>query len=202
MIAKHLTSTPRRQQGIVLVVAMVMLVVMSILGISSVRGIALEEKMTANAFDRSLAFQAAEAALRAGEQDVTNRVAIPHGTPPDLSANTPCAPVAVNGYVAIANINCGPDWMREVNWQAPNQSRMLNKATTNLGALAGNEPRYIIEYMGDNFNCNPGLNPDGTYGSCKLRPQDCVCHRYRVTAMSNPGDDRANVMLQSMFYTR
>jgi type IV pilus assembly protein PilX len=58
----------RRQHGVVLIVALVLLLVLSILGISSMQGTVMQERMAGNTFDRALAFQAAEAALRAGEQ--------------------------------------------------------------------------------------------------------------------------------------
>jgi type IV pilus assembly protein PilX len=59
----------RRQRGIALIVSLVVLLVMSMLGISSMQGTLLEERMAGNLYDRNLAFQAAEAALRAGEAD-------------------------------------------------------------------------------------------------------------------------------------
>lgn len=57
-----------RQRGVVLIVALVVLLLLSILGISGMQGTVMQERMAGNALDRGLAFQAAEAALRAGEQ--------------------------------------------------------------------------------------------------------------------------------------
>jgi len=56
-----------KQQGMVLVVALLFLLIMTILGISSVSSSFMEEKMVGNSLNREKAFQAAEAALRAGE---------------------------------------------------------------------------------------------------------------------------------------
>ena len=59
------------QQGIALVVALILLVVMTLLGLSAMRSVTLEEKMAANTFDRSVSFQAAEAVLREAESKLT-----------------------------------------------------------------------------------------------------------------------------------
>ncbi|MDE2407596.1 MAG: pilus assembly protein [Xanthomonadaceae bacterium] len=57
----------RRQQGISLLVVLILLVVMSILGVAVMRSSSMQERMAANLRDRSLATQAAETALAAGQ---------------------------------------------------------------------------------------------------------------------------------------
>ena len=54
---------PARQQGVSLLVVLILMVVMSVLGIAVLRSSAMQERMSANMYDRSLATQAAEAAL-------------------------------------------------------------------------------------------------------------------------------------------
>ena len=63
-------STMKRQQGAVLVVSLIMLLIMTLIGLSSMRTTILEEKMAGNYRDRNIAFQAAEAALLDAEADV------------------------------------------------------------------------------------------------------------------------------------
>ena len=48
------------QRGVALIVALILLVVALIVGLAASRGTLLEEKMSANLYDRSLAFQRAE----------------------------------------------------------------------------------------------------------------------------------------------
>jgi len=55
------------ERGVVLLVALVMLLLVTVLGLTSARMLTMEERMAANSFDRNLAFQAAETALREGE---------------------------------------------------------------------------------------------------------------------------------------
>ena len=57
----------RRERGAALIISMILLVLITLVGVASLRNVLLEEKMAANYYDRSLAFQSAEAGLRAGE---------------------------------------------------------------------------------------------------------------------------------------
>jgi len=56
-----------RQRGSVLGIALIFLLLMTILGVSAMQGTTMQERMAGNQRDRDLAFQVAEAALRAGE---------------------------------------------------------------------------------------------------------------------------------------
>lgn len=59
----------RFQQGIALVTGLIFLLLMTLIGVTAIQTTTLDEKMAGNARDRSLAFQAAEAALRDAERD-------------------------------------------------------------------------------------------------------------------------------------
>lgn len=61
------------QQGAVLIVALIMLLLLTIIGLSSMRGTVLQENMAGNMRDSNLALQASEAALRKGEQVVIDK---------------------------------------------------------------------------------------------------------------------------------
>lgn len=62
-----MNRVPRAQQGVVLLVGLIILVVLSLLAIGSIRSTTLEERMTGNSQDQQIAFQVAEAALREAE---------------------------------------------------------------------------------------------------------------------------------------
>ncbi len=55
--------------GAELIVALIMLLLITIVGVSAMQTTTMEEKMAGNLRDRHIAFQAAEAALRQGEAD-------------------------------------------------------------------------------------------------------------------------------------
>ena len=70
-------STPTRQQrGAVLVVSLIILLLMTIIGVSSMKTTTLEERMAGNLRDQNLSFQSAEAALIAGENYLENTLLI------------------------------------------------------------------------------------------------------------------------------
>jgi len=55
------------QRGAVLVIVLILLLVMTWMGVASMRGTSMGERMSAGIYDRSISFQAAEAALREAE---------------------------------------------------------------------------------------------------------------------------------------
>ncbi|MCH8499296.1 MAG: hypothetical protein LAT63_12535 [Marinobacter sp.] len=57
-----------RQQGSALVVSLIMLLLLSLIAIGSMQDTLLQDSMVTNTADRAIAFENAEAALRAGEQ--------------------------------------------------------------------------------------------------------------------------------------
>jgi type IV pilus assembly protein PilX len=59
-----------RQGGAALIMGLVFLVVLTVIGITAARMSSLEERMSGNMRDRSLAMQAAELALRDAERDI------------------------------------------------------------------------------------------------------------------------------------
>lgn len=65
-------KTARNQSGAVLVVSLIMLLLLTLIGVTGMQTTSMEEKMAGNTRDRSVAFQAAESALRDAERDITN----------------------------------------------------------------------------------------------------------------------------------
>lgn len=186
-----------RQKGIVMVVAMVMLVLITLLGLTSVRTLTVEEKMAANSYDRNLAFQSAETTLReaeavaAAQAQPTNGAApnagfdaLPAMACPPNDPNLPNNNTCANGLCSTPVAECNPRWENSgfTGWQ--------NSAPGIASGLADNAPQYIIEYLGNTFPCEP-VNASSPAN----------CKRYRVTVRSNPGAGRASVMLQSIYAT-
>lgn len=58
---------PARQGGVALVVALLLLVVITLVGLAGVRSTIMQQKMASNLFDRQIAFQSTEAALRVAQ---------------------------------------------------------------------------------------------------------------------------------------
>lgn len=60
----------RGQGGAILILALILLTIMSLVGISANRDVILQERMTGNELDTNIALQAAEAALRVAESEL------------------------------------------------------------------------------------------------------------------------------------
>jgi type IV pilus assembly protein PilX len=170
-------STPSRQRGVVLAVALIMLVVITLLGVSAMQATSLEERMAGNMRDRSLAFQAAEAALRDGERVLTQAV---------LSTFD-----GTNGLYPAPAVGALPVWLKadgslqdDTFWNANGRSY----SDTVSGVTV--QPRYIIEEIarlpgvGESLEAGQPV-PDITY--------------YRVTARGIGGTATAVVIVQSTY---
>lgn len=173
------SSNRGNQRGVVLVVALILLIIMTLLGLTAMRSSTLEERMAAHSYDRSLSFQAAEAALRVGES-----VAEAHAASAPFSAP---ATGCTNGICSTPLATDTPRWEDSAftGWKTVENSDKVKSGSIEIA------PSYIVEYLGNTFPCRP---EDPTSGSTD-------CKRYRVTTKADPGDGRAMVMLQSVYAT-
>lgn len=194
-----MTNPRLRQQGVALIVGLILLMVMTLLGISIVRTVTMEEKMSANSYDRSLAFYSAESGLRVAEA----YVALNRPNPPGTNCDA-------------AGVCTSPDPTAAVSrWLDPTFSGWIDAAGLTLGSLAVT-PQYFIEplnvpsFPACGIRCFPC---DNNSASCTTTSPgtapNCNCRLYRITARSmrvDPNDATnqtgALVMLQSLFRTR
>jgi type IV pilus assembly protein PilX len=162
------------QSGVALIISLVLLVIMTLLGTVAIRLITSEERMTANSYDRSLAFQSTEAALKTIELLVEAEKPTPtSGACSVIGSLQVCPPPAANST---------PRWLDgATTWRASDSVGAGNLAVT---------PEYFVEYLGDVFPCRPGDAGDPVN-----------CKRYRITARTGGGNGRANVTLQSVYAT-
>lgn len=100
------SSLPQRQSGIVLVVGLVFLLVLTIIGVTSLRTTTLEERMAGNLQQRTVAFQDAEAKIALVLKSLNSHQQ-------NLSTNDTCAspdpstfPPAVNPDVVSSYHTC------------------------------------------------------------------------------------------------
>lgn len=173
------TRTPfrghRQQRGAALIVVLVLLLIVTLLGLASLRGTLLEERMAANLYDRSLSFQTVEAALRDVEAQVSVSNALSLFPATGCSAGFCAKPVTVAG--------AAPRWLDP----AFNGWATLAAFPATMTA----KPQFFAEDMGE----APG------WGGCdRQRPRhpQCMKRRFRITARS-AADGRAQVILQSTF---
>ncbi|MCN4143929.1 MAG: hypothetical protein LC437_02285 [Thiohalomonas sp.] len=163
-----------KQSGAVLFVSLVMLLLMTIIGITSMRSTLLEEKMAGNMINRGVAFQAAESALRGGEAYLKNTTVLPVFQKPTVSGSG----------LYLPTITLPQRWDL-VDW-ADNTKNIFYVGTLTKVAAA---PRYIIEKL-------PAVSESG--GSLEVGVAGQVRY-YRVTSRGVGGTDKAVVMLQTTY---
>lgn len=165
------------QRGVALAVVLILLLVMTLLALAAVRGVLLQERMSAGQFDRSLAFHAVEAALREAETRLATGALVATGADADCTTG-------------VCNTPVPSDTPR---WEGANWATISTEASVaDLGDLAI-KPRYIVEYMGlfDSLTCT--TSGDVSAGGCTQKDD-----HFRITARST-ATGRADVVLQSNF---
>jgi type IV pilus assembly protein PilX len=166
--AQRKIHVPRRERGVALVVALILLVVATLIGLAASRGTVLQERMSANSYDRSMAFQRSEAALRAAEAAITADWRITNLGGIDCSVAA-CDLVPSNAFTGT-----------NANWRDVPTAFDVNDAAT------PGVPQYHVAFMGtgladDAFGTRANANT-GNYGAAA--PPDNVAY-YRVTARSS-----------------
>lgn len=191
--SKPMKSIPlphrRAQQGASLIVVLILLLVVTLLGLAILRTTVLQERMSANLFDRSLSFQAAETALREGQ------VAIQQGmlgtsNPASIAGVINCDPTVIASGTA-----CSPTPPANAGW--------INAVAATTSPLSPGTPQYYIEYMGK-FTYEQYYSQGRSANSAQYSAPGAggpLRHYFRVTARShNPANStRSAVVLQSNF---
>jgi type IV pilus assembly protein PilX len=163
-------KTKQNQQGAVLLIGLIMVIVLSVLIAGSVKTTLLQQKMTVNLRDKDLSFQAAESALRAGElylQDTDE------GT---LST-------AFDDSNGLYQFNKSRDLSSDTSWSS--------LSTVDIASL--HQVRGKAGYMVEE------LPPIKAPGESLAIPMDEKSHYYRVTSKSKGGTDNAETILQSTY---
>lgn len=169
-------SFPAKQKGAVLVVGLIILVIMTLIGISTIGTTVMQERMNGNVRDRQLAFQAAESALREGEAFVDSIVST----------------AAFDGTEGLYGIgDAEPD---------PYGSWDVSNSREYAGELdgVGTPPRYRVRLIGEFGSAGGSLNI-GRYG--ELRAEAPTTGFY-ITARGTGASDNSLVVIRSYYGRR
>lgn len=169
---------PVHQRGSTLIISLMILIVMTLIGLTGVMTSTLEEKMAGNTRDQALAFQAAEAALRDGEEYYNDAI-----DSPAVSFN--------GGSPGLYATGDAPDLHADATW---------NTARVYSGVIEGvkSQPRYIIELVGAVGQATEDLNIGGYGDASGLGNLVAV----RVTARGVGGSGNTTAIIQSNFGKR
>ena len=165
----------QKQQGAALIIALVILLIMNVIGVTAANMTVIEERMAGHYLNKHGSFDAAEAALRDGE-DVSDAFAL-------------YAPTDGTAGLYVPNTGNDPRWeAAATTWQT--------RAASTIPGVA-QQPQYISEYMGGvprDENCLLDAEASTT--------QDCWRYAYRVTAQGWGANTNATSVTQSTILSR
>ena len=173
---------PQKSTGVALFISLVLLLVLTILGISVVQTTSLEIRMARNEHDTLLAFEAAESALKDAEAAL-------EATTSTFAYND----TGVGGLWDIPDLDDGNRWEDPAVWT---DGRTI-VAPTAVGTVAGQpQPRYMIEHIASVQRDENAYQQDNTYNVAGSADSVEV---FRVTAMGFGGSQNARVVLQTTY---
>ncbi len=173
------TPNESRQTGAALIVALIMLLLMTVLGLTAMNTVTMEERMAGNLRDLNLSFQAAEAALRDGEKYLAP---LSLSRPPRCSSG-PCNTVWQKG--ALPDLSA-----QTAAWWAANGREYGAAGTQDLGGVYS-DPFYVIEYQSTAKD-----SIDTGFG------EDSGRDFYKVTGRGVGGSDTSESIVQSFAVKR
>lgn len=173
-------TPPSSQRGAVLLVGLIMLLMMTVVGLAAMRGSSMQELMAGSMRDRNLAFQAAEAALRAGEAELNGMSALPF----DGSRT---------GFIRaeeLLNNGLGHnDFWDQYAWDGSSAQTSMDLEWIN------SQPRYVVEEV--TALMLAGADGGAIDFESSLKTEETIF--YRVTGRGVGGTETSVVILQSTF---
>lgn len=171
---------PAKQSGVVMFVALILLLILSLLGVTASRMQTVEERMARNDNNRQYGAQAAEAALRAAEVGVLT------GTYVNFAGNT-------NGLYQPDWVNTGSA-LTGMNWNSPTAAITYAGPAPALTSLPppSRTPKFVIEQLPSVAAANDDTSMSGLTNSAPVTV-------FRVTAQGVGADNTSTTTLQSIF---
>lgn len=179
MNTQNRKTTARHQSGAALMVSLMILLVMTLIGITSMSTTILEEKMTGGVRNQNLAFQSAEAALRNAETWVGAQNPVPSAM---ASCSSP--PCQVMELDSLGNLTT-----RNNDWWHINAREYGTTATHEINGVSA-DPRYIVEER-------TAVNRTGSLAR-GISPASQNLY-YRLTARGTGGNTTTETILQSHY---
>lgn len=179
----------RGQEGATLFISLVMLLILTVLGVSSVQNTGMQEIMSRNSRDSSMAFQGAESAVVDSEVYIESL----NSLAPFESANTEGRyNASASGDVDLSAFV----WTDDED-DTTNNSRGYSTVGTAIAGVA-TQPKYIIEYIKTVVTDEDLLNIENVAGSGGTSRTNV----FRVTTFGTGGTTAARVMLQTTYGKR
>ena len=179
---EQLTRHSYRQRGAALITSLIILLVLTVLGVSAMSTSSLEELMAGNLRDQDLSFQAAEAALKDGERYIDSW----GGMPPTATSSGTNNGLYTTDEFGLYELTAFDKTNVWANGIATTYGADTGVAISNLGDAA-TLPMYIIEE--EDF-----VAKDASF---KAQTQREGAYYYRVTARGEGASSNAVTILQT-----
>jgi len=180
---------PHSQQGMTMIVALIMLLLLTLIGVAGMRDNQLQEKMSGGTEDRDTAFQAAEAALRLGETQVSGYTGSSIGGTCTVGTcfiqYTRSAPSRTCSGVACTE---SAYWQQYAWTTSTNSAVYTGSGLTQVGA----QPRFVIEQLPSSYT--PISGTKNTTNTATTTVAD-----FLITARGTGRTSDAVVILQSLY---
>lgn len=189
-----------KQQGAALAVGLILLLIITLMGYTGMKGTMLQEKMAAGLHNRSLASAGANSALRAGEDFLYNLVESTNGVIPEGTPNGVLQGIysRLSGDEPTDPLNPVLVEFKKRNWNhSSGVDHAFDFTTINNNGALYETPEYIIEELAgitgaqDNSQAWGETGGSGSAGS-NLR-------NYLITGKSMSGDGKTIALVQSTY---
>lgn len=184
---------PIQQRGATLVIALVILLVMSLIGIATMKGSTLQERMAGNARQKAVAKNAALTAMREAELWL------------QASVQNPAAINSFDGSTTGLYSTVSPPGRQKAktDFDVTDPSEWTGKgvASTVLSAdLVSAQPKYIIEYIGRDIR-GAANKPVQMLDAEAKGDADLSPYFFRITAIGWGKDPNIYSIVESTFMT-
>ena len=181
-----------KQKGAVLIISLVLLLVMTLLGLSSMQSTSLEERMAGNERHANVAFQAAEAALRAGEGWLNGQ----NSAPDDAADGSSTVWTLDAPELMPATPSSSDPWWKEWDDTGWATYGTVYTGTLSLASdinLNNARPRFVIEQIGVVSDGSLTIGTQNDFGGRSF---------YQVTSRGTDVSGRIQVLLRSTYARR
>ncbi len=173
------------QQGVVLFLTLTILLLMTVSGVASIRIAMMQEHLSRNYRDVSMAFQSAESAILEAERFL--EAAEDFNNFPEEGESPEC-------FNGLCNSRDGSERFSTVDWSQGSDDYIPAAVTaSDLGTANG--PAYVIEHVARVSSAQDSLNITNV-GEEGFSGYVCI---FRITARGSGGADQSHAMIQVMY---
>jgi type IV pilus assembly protein PilX len=197
-------------RGATLIISLVMLVILTLLGISGIRNSTLEIRMAANVEDRSRAFQAAEYTLRIAQAKVFQLVdngtytSVFGGSDTPWYYKTLYISSGSNGKGGSSSCSTNLPWLSgTAKWDSSDSLALTSEEAAGIKDLnLDATPRFMIGYDTENDETSPcfaDVSVEGYSNSLGSAGEPLKVERFTITVIGYGSQPNTRVRLQATY---